>query len=51
MTQLHNTAVVKCVHGCPKIILDAELVADVKLYFLLLHDELVADVKLGVFDW
>jgi hypothetical protein len=27
------------------------LVADVKLYFLLLHDELVADVKLGVFDW
>jgi hypothetical protein len=32
-TVLHHITIVKCVSGCPKIILDAGLVADVKLLY------------------
>jgi hypothetical protein len=40
MIVLHQITVMKCVNSCPSIILDAWLVADVKLKFFGLHAHL-----------
>jgi hypothetical protein len=40
MTVLHHMEVMKTATGCPKIILDAEMVMDVKLLFPGLHAHL-----------
>jgi hypothetical protein len=40
MTMLNHVVITKCINGGPKIILDAELVTDVKLQFPGLHSYL-----------
>jgi hypothetical protein len=50
---LHHIAVVKCVSGCPKIVMDTGLVVDMKLQFPGLHALLTLNLSIfcvGIFE-
>jgi hypothetical protein len=52
MTVLHYITIMKCVNGCPKIVLDTGLVTDVKLQVPGLHAVLIKILSicfLGIF--
>jgi hypothetical protein len=53
-TVLHHITILKCVNGCPKIIVDAALDADLKLQFPGLHAHLTLMLAIvfsvGVFE-